>query len=486
MGRPHAPKVDHPYVFSVSQLETFELCNRKWAFEKIDKIEGKPNAAAELGQRVHDVLEGYLDKGIPIDRNTKEGKIAFPGLKHLPLPRTPGMRVEKWFVVKFGIAAYRGLKDVEIIVASKEPIVIDHKSTRNFRWKKTKQQLLTNLQAGIYAADAMVKTGWKTVILKWVYYKTEGKPLAEPVPVRINQKQVEEILSYADDIAHQMVEVLLTKKRALDVYPNFNSCEAFGGCGYKEHCKRTPSSVLKSIMAQKRIENDVTETTNKFLADLRTRNANKKNKDEAKAKPSVKLEEVESVKVNPPERDTATQPRPPSPKQIGGKWITPVWDEAEWQWFFPGEAEAEKEAKAAAASQKVADKKAGKPATTTTTTTKTKTKNEVEDIDDVGEEKEPESEAEAQEPAKTSVKPSTNAAKVPVKPAVTTKPSTTVKPATATKPATTATKSETKESSEQPEQFLLGLTYDEKVDFVNALKVVTNLLQKHLDATIPF
>lgn len=477
MGRPHAPKVDHPYVFSVSQLETFDLCNRKWAFEKIDKIEGKQNAAAELGQRVHDVLERYLKKGIAIDRNTKEGKIAFPGLKHLPLPRTPGMKVEEWFVVKFGIAAYRGLKDVEIIVASKEPIIIDHKSTRNFRWKKTKQQLLTNLQAGIYAADAMAKTGWKTVILKWVYYKTEGKPLAEPVPVRINQKQVEEIISNADDIAHQMVEVLLTKKRALDVYPNFNSCEAFGGCSYKEHCKRTPSSVLKSIMAQKRIENDVSGTTaNKFLEDLKNRNALKKNKEEAKAKPSVKLEDVETVKVNPPEREQAEQPRPPSAKQIGGKWITPEWDEAEWKWFFPGEAEAEKASKVAAASKKVADGKAGKPATTTT---KTKSKEDVEDIDDDFEE-DPQSAAEATKPVVTS-KPATTS----TKPATTsTKPTTTAsKPAAASgKPSTSATKTE----EPKPEAFLEGLTYDEKVEFVNSFKRVTQLLEKHLDATIPF
>lgn len=457
MGRPNAPKVDHPYVFSVSQLETFSLCNRKWAFEKIDKLEGKENEFAALGQRVHDVLEKYLDKAIPIDRSTKEGKIAFPGIKHLPLPRTKGMRVEKWFVIKFGVAAYRGLKDVEIIVPGREPIILDHKSTRNFRWKKTKKQLLVNLQAGIYAADAMLKSGSATVILKWVYYATEGKPKSEPVEVRISKAQVEAILSEADEIAQQMVKTLQTKRRALDVYPNFSSCEAFGGCGYKEHCVRTPTSVLRSIMAQKKEERMATEsTTSKFLADLKNRNAAKKTPEEKKAAPSVKLKDAQTVKVNPPEREETEQPRPPAPKKIGGKWVNAEWDEAAWSWVFPGEEEAEKEEKAAAASKKVEDKKAGK---VSTTSTKVKTKPAVQEIEDVEEEEEETAEEAAEEPEE---KP----AKVATKPA-------------ASKPATKPAPKE----EEEEELAIAGLTVAEAKELVGLMLRVKQLLER---AEIPF
>lgn len=449
MGRPNAPKVDHPYVFSVSQLETFALCNRKWAFEKIDKLEGKENEFAALGQRVHDILEKYLKHAKPIDRSTKEGKIAFPGLIHIPLPRTPGMRVEEWFVIQFGVAAYRGLKDIEIIIPRKEPVIQDHKTTRNFRWKKTKKDLLSNLQAGIYAADAMRKTGWKTVILKWVYYATEGKPKAEPVAVRITQEQVEAILTEADSIAQQMVHTLKTRRRALDVYPNFSACEAFGGCGYKEHCVRTPSSVLRSIMAQKKEEQQMAEsTTSKFLADLKNRNANKKTGEEKKAPTSVKLKDVKTVKVNPPEREETEQPRPPSPKKIGGKWVNAEWDEAAWAWVFPGEEEEEKEQKAAAASKKVEDKKAGKVSTTSG-----KTKPAVQEIEDE-DDSEGVTPVDEEEPEE---KPATK-----IKPAAT-------KPATS-KPATS--KPETKE-----------LTH---YDLIKAVQTINKLLEKYLEATIPF
>lgn len=459
MGRPHAPKIDHPYVFSVSQLETFELCNRKWAFEKIDKLEGKENVFAELGQRVHDVLEKYLEKAVPIDRTTKEGKIAFPGLVHLPMPKTKGMRVEKWFAIKFGVAAYRGLKDVEIIVDGKEPIIIDHKSTRNFRWKKSKKELLVNLQAGIYAADTMKKTGWKTVILKWVYYATEGKPKAEPVPVRITEAQVEEILTRADEIAQRMVQTLQTRRRALDVYPNFSACEAYGGCGYKEHCVRKPSSVLRSIMAQKREEN-MGSSTSEFLANLKNRNASKKTSEETKAKPSVKLKDAETVKINPPEREETEQPRPPSPKKINGKWENAVWDDAAWAWVYPSEEaekESAKEAKAAAASKKVEDKKAGSVATKGT-----KVKPAVQEIEDEPEEQEEEQQQqhqeEEQEEEPEEVKP------------VKTKPA-------ATKPAAS------KLDATKP---VMGLTIEEKRELVASLTRSAELLAKHLDATIPF
>src|SRR5690606_18185922 len=103
----------------------------------------------------------------------------------------------------------------------------------------------------------------------------------------------------------------------------------------------------------------------------------------------------------------------------------------------------------AAASKKVEDKKAGK---VSTTSTKVKTKPAVQDIEDVEEEEETAEEA-AEEPEE---KP----AKVATKPA-------------ASKPATKPTsKSETKE-----------LTC---YDLIKAVQTVNKLLEKYLEATIPF
>ena len=48
MSRKDPPKIDHPYVFSVSQVQAFRLCPRKWAYNKIDFIED---------QAVHEILQ---------------------------------------------------------------------------------------------------------------------------------------------------------------------------------------------------------------------------------------------------------------------------------------------------------------------------------------------------------------------------------------------------------------------------------------------
>ena len=374
MGRPKAPHVDHPYVFSVSQLETFDLCPRKWAFEKIDKLEREPNEFAELGDRVHTVLEKYLKYGKTIDTSTREGKIAFPGLKHLPLPRSKGMRVEEWFVLKFGVAVYRGLKDVEIILKDKIPKVMDHKSTRNFKWKKSQQELKTNLQAGIYAADCMVKTGIDLVEEEWIYYKTEGKPKAEPVKIQMTQELVEDVLTRANTIAVRMVDTIKKHKRALDVIPNYTACNAYGGCAFRDKCKPTPSKILKSIMAQKKEEN-MRDTSSAFLEDLRNRN-NKKKSAKEQAEKKIKLSEVESIPVNPPERETVKRPRPPAAKEVNGEWESPIWDEVEFQWVFPGEQkEAKKKKKSADITKDIGETKKG------VAMAKNKGR-EVEDLDD--------------------------------------------------------------------------------------------------------
>lgn len=341
--RPDAPEIDHPYVFSVSQVETFLTCPRKWGFDKIDGIPSEPNRFAELGQDVHGVLEEYLGKAIPIDPDTRAGRIAMPGIKFLPYPRAPGMRVERWFAIEFGVAAYRGLKDIEIIQGSSIPLVLDHKTTRSWDWKKTKHELLRDVQAGIYAADAMQKTGADEVALRWLYYRTEGAPLSEPVDVTIDRKQVSNILSFVNHTAKRMIRVLQTCSKAMDVEPDYSGCSAYGGCPHrKSRCKPKAVKVLKAIMAQKKAQSDrrkhkekSTEDFLKYLEERKEKSSGGKKKTRKKAD-IIEVDDVEAADViNSPDREAAERPGPPPAKQVGGEWVQAEWDEAEWEWKFP-------------------------------------------------------------------------------------------------------------------------------------------------------
>lgn len=359
--RPDAPHIDHPYVFSVSQIETFLTCPRKWAFDKIDGIEPPANKWAELGQKVHSVLEAYLERGVPIDSGTRVGSIAMPGIQYLPYPRTPGMRIEKWFAIVFGVAAYRGLKDVELILGGEIPLVLDHKTTRSWDWKKSKRELLSDIQAGMYAADAMRKTGAEEVALRWLYYRTEGAPLAEPVDVTINRAQVSNILSFTDHTAKRMIRVIQTCSKAMDVEPDYTGCSAYGGCPHREErCKPKAVKVLRAIMAQKKKENDrrknKEKSTDDFLKSLQARKEKSTGKKTQRRSDVIQVDDVEEADViNSGDREVAERPGPPPAKQVGNEWIQPIWDEEAWDWYFP-EGTEEKE-KAQMAKKKTKSKK---------------------------------------------------------------------------------------------------------------------------------
>lgn len=346
-------------MFSVSQVETFDLCPRKWALQKIDGLETPPNKFAVLGDKCHDVLERYLKKGIPVDPHTEVGRIVFPGLKYLPLPMTPGMRVEEWFSFEFGVAAYRGLKDVEILKPknSRYPLVLDHKTTRNFAWMKTEERLITDTQAGLYSAHCMQLTGEDAVDLHWQYYKTEGKPHSEPVKARISRNQVGDVLTRVNHTAEKMVRTLQMygKGRAIEVTPDFTACQAYGGCAFKEkHCKPRPQQILKAIMSQK-VEEEKRSTSD-FLEKIRKRKDKKGGESER-----VEVEDTRATKdkgrdtVNSPDRESFEPPPPPPPKKFDGKWVQAEWDDADAEWKFPEEVEKAEKA-AAKAAEKAEDK----------------------------------------------------------------------------------------------------------------------------------
>lgn len=303
-----APKIDHPYIFSVSQVETFRTCPRKWAYLKIDGIEDPGNEASQLGTEVHDELEAYLERGTPVG-NGRAGQIAMSGLRHLPPPKYPGMAVEAWFHVKIGsykgkrgVGAYfRGLKDVEIRKGWRNvgiPFVSDHKSTKNFMWQKTANDLtggetgVGDTQAGVYAYDTMLATEAPVVDLQWTYMRTTGAPASEPTICQISRAQVDRIIAELELTTAEMIRTKDEHPTASTVVQDPTGCSAFGGCPYQNLCKLTPREKMKALMAQSKKESSV-------LGKLAARKAAKQGK-----APAGETEAVDA-KVNPPENEIA-------------------------------------------------------------------------------------------------------------------------------------------------------------------------------------
>jgi RecB family exonuclease len=325
-------------VLSASQIETFRTCPRKWAWDRIDGVAQPKNESLELGTAVHNELEQYLKHGTPINKETRAGQIAMAAIPHLPIPKTAGMSIEQWFAVDYKGFRFRGKKDVEFI-RSTPPKVMDHKTTKALVWAKTPDSLQTDVQAALYAADLMSKSGSSIVDLQWTYLTTSGTPQCEPVLATITEDQVVEVMDSVHETALNLRFVGENFTTALDVPHNASSCEAYGGCPYKEHCNLSPEEKARAIMSAK--------TTESLLAELRAKKAAKADQRLAEAKATPEQQ------VNPPEA-TSEQPPPPAAKKIGGVWVQPQWDVNQGGWYFPGEKAEEK--------PKVAEKpKAEKP-----------------------------------------------------------------------------------------------------------------------------
>jgi hypothetical protein len=271
-----------PGAWSASQIDTFDLCPRKWGLNKLDGIPGKPNAYAEFGLDTHGQLEGYLKDGTPFDLTTGAGDCAMAGLHYLPNPGTPGMVVEGDFVLDAWGHQIYGLKDVQILdrvipaddgidgmAGQCVPLVIDHKTTGDLKWAKTPAELISNIQAAIYAADAMVKAGVNAVDLLWIYYKRPPRPKALPVRVRVTREDIAPILYRIRKLADEMAAIKASGVKGLDLPPNPSACGAFGGCPYVNHCNLSPQQMVISVMSNQTPQQNVDAAKQSFLDKIR-------------------------------------------------------------------------------------------------------------------------------------------------------------------------------------------------------------------------
>lgn len=240
-----------PIVVSASQIDTWDLCHRKWGWNYIEGIKGS-NEFAKRGTAIDEILSSWLEKGAAIDGGSEYGKIITPGIKYLPLPGTPTLQTQREFYLQTEHATYFGKKDFEYVhPITGIPVVGDHKTTVDFRWAKTEETLKTNTQAVIYAAEALDHYGVDKVELNWVYYRTRGAPASHLVKLSVLRDEMMEQMDRVDNLAREVVATYkASPASALDLPFNPGGCEAFGGCIYKERCNLTATQKMRALMSQ--------------------------------------------------------------------------------------------------------------------------------------------------------------------------------------------------------------------------------------------
>ena len=247
------PKPKNPlgrYLLSASQISTYASCQRKWAWRYVAGILEPSKPAAELGGRVHAILEAWLASGVAPDPSTHEGRIALAGIKHLPPPGS-GM-VERGFILHSRRNSYLGYVDFQYLSAQDLTVtILDHKTTSSLRYAKTPEELLVDIQALIYALYAFLAWNVSEVTLKWVYYTTANVPRSPPpVVAKVHLPVVLERFADIERLGDEIVYHAQNKTHPLALKPTASTCGAYGGCPHKSICNLSEDERLRSIMSE--------------------------------------------------------------------------------------------------------------------------------------------------------------------------------------------------------------------------------------------
>lgn len=234
-------------MFSVSQVNDFDLCQRKWAGRSIERIKGPPSPSAALGSGVHKEIERFLRKEvIGLDLRTREGEIALAGAHHWPDRETLRPEwIEKHFTVDLHGFPFQGYIDIWIPGS-----VTDHKTCSSFNWAKTPTELTRNdPQSAIYSLWDQTQTLQDFTELRWIYYRTRAPYKSILQAATITRKDMDPTLDRVAKSAERMTEIKNKGLRMLDLPPSPAACMAYGGCPYLTICNLTPNEQIEAFMS---------------------------------------------------------------------------------------------------------------------------------------------------------------------------------------------------------------------------------------------
>lgn len=317
--------------YSASQIDTYEMCERKWAWKYIDGVYTEPTAAAALGTEIHSRLEDWFGKKeVPAD--DKAGVVAQAMIPLLPAPHLATKKnIEREFQLKIEDLYFTGL--IDLVIPGEVPTILDHKTTSDLRWAKTREGLSDDVQATLYAYWAFIHFKSPAVNLQWTYGVTRGTPHATIVDRVVTKREIEPRIIKSLQSAEEMDLIRRSDVQAIDVSYNASACEAFGGCPFKEKCNLNAKERMMAIMSQGQKKD--------FLSKLKERKKEKQQQaapaepepeeveeEKAEASPApkngkstslfgkMKKKKDEQVALNPPEEGT---PAPPEPEKTKTK-----------------------------------------------------------------------------------------------------------------------------------------------------------------------
>lgn len=228
---------------SASQIETFELCTRKWYFKSIMQLPTPDSAAAKLGKDVHASIERYLKGEIAAEALHP---LAWPAFQRGLIPKPGTVRVEhaiKGDAIKVAGVPVTGFIDVLDLqpwrLAQNRAAVTDWKTRGNLSYAKQAEQLDTDIQFNIYGAEAFRVAPGNVDTVDVQHVNIETKPprrIQVAGPVSLTRAGIAAF--FAERLAPTVTRMVLASKLRTPAAlpPNPRACAAFGGCPFLDKC----------------------------------------------------------------------------------------------------------------------------------------------------------------------------------------------------------------------------------------------------------
>jgi hypothetical protein len=225
---------------SPSQIETSRGCLRLYAWEQVCGFRSPPTPATDRGTKVHGILESYLRGEGPIDATTEHGEIAQSGVRFLPEPGQG--EVESEFHIPFTLSGISEPLEFFGKIDYLDPgIVIDHKTTSDFKYIKSEEVLRNDPQVILYSKAGCLKYDRPSIPVRYVYYRTaKGKKQARRSPAEkdlvISPEDLEKKVEALVEESRPLVTLRLAKVDPLSLPPTLERCGKYGGCHCRAKC----------------------------------------------------------------------------------------------------------------------------------------------------------------------------------------------------------------------------------------------------------
>lgn len=234
---------------SASQCETFLRCPRAWYNASIlgDREPQKPHQ--KRGEDVHAELEHYGKTGeVRPSEYLEIVQVALDHLgehKHAKDPYWDQFNGDAGLVFEqpidmptyVGGPNWIGYID-RVLVMPSFGEVWDYKTTSDFRYAKTPEELLENIQMQSYAHWLFMNSDYKECLVKHLCLRMRGRAAAKPVEAVTTRERTEafwngKILPLVREMAEW---AKLGPATAEPLPPHTDHCNDYGGCFYRTKC----------------------------------------------------------------------------------------------------------------------------------------------------------------------------------------------------------------------------------------------------------